>query len=95
MEGAAMKGLLVAVAVIVPGGLVVLAVIAFLRRRIEPGPDPWLEARITPPKYRWNKADEGVRQRTTARRDAADRMRSRAAHVESGSAVSDLLRRVK
>lgn len=58
-------------------------------------PDPWLAARIVPPTYRWRKADEALRKRTEAKRKAADGWRSRALNVDSGSAASDLLRRVK
>lgn len=83
--------LLLAVAIVVSGGgLVALAVL--LRRR-------WLAAQqppvIAPPRQIFTGHDEGARLRTEARRKAADAIRSRAAHVETGARVSDVLRRIK
>jgi hypothetical protein len=50
---------------------------------------------IKPPVYRYTGSDESLRDRTKARREAAQRIRGRAAQVESGGAVSELLRRIK
>lgn len=39
--------------------------------------------------------DDSLRLKTNARRDTADRMRARAAHIESGASASQVLRMVK
>lgn len=85
---------LAAVAVILPGGwLVALAV--WLRRRWLARDARAVDALIKPPRPVFEGSDEGLRQRTEKRRQAANGIRGRAARVESGSPVSDVLRLVK
>lgn len=55
--------------------------------------DPALN--IKPPRYSFTGSDEQLAARTRIRRDAADAIRSRAAKVESGAKVGDILRIVK
>ena len=50
---------------------------------------------IKPPILKYAGSDEGMRDRTAKRREAADKIRQRAAHVETGSKVADVLRMVK
>jgi hypothetical protein len=50
---------------------------------------------IKPPTYIFTGHDDALRQRTEARRKAAEGLRTRANHVDSGEAVSNILRRVK
>lgn len=50
---------------------------------------------IKPPVQTYDGHNDALRILTKARRDAADRMRARAAKVESGSKTSDILRMVK
>ncbi len=57
--------------------------------------DDLIDTLITAPVYKWDRQDDALRVRTEARRKAADAMRARAAHVESGEPVSTILRRVK
>lgn len=45
--------------------------------------------------YRFAGHDDSLRVKTEAKRQAADRMRTRAARVETGSKVSEILRMVK
>lgn len=45
--------------------------------------------------YRFEGHDDSLRVKTEAKRQAADRMRTRAARVETGSKVSEILRMVK
>jgi len=89
------RPLLIVLAVVLGPVGIALALAVVVRRYVADQPDPWIEKRITRPRYRWEKADEALQQRTAARREAAHRIRTRAAHVESGSPVSELLRRVK
>lgn len=49
---------------------------------------------IKPPIVKYVGADEGLRDRTAKKREAADKIRSRANKVETGSPVADVLRRV-
>lgn len=57
--------------------------------------DAELDARITAPVQKFAGHDEGLAKLTRQRREAADQMRRRAGHVESGAAVSDVLRLVR
>ena len=57
-------------------------------------PEPCDEL-IVPPRPLYVGTDESLRERTKARREAAQRIRGRAAQVDSGGAVSELLRRIK
>lgn len=50
---------------------------------------------IKPPIYSFTGQDDALRQRTEARRKASESMRARASHIDSGEAVSNILRRVK
>lgn len=52
-------------------------------------------ARIKPPVQKFTGHDEGLAKLTRQRREAADQIRRRAVHVESGAAVSDVLRLVR
>lgn len=74
------------------GALLVIApwVVARLGRRY--GQDDVIETAIKAPTYRHVGADEGLQARSRQRRDAADRIRARAAAVESGAKVADVLR---
>ncbi len=60
-----------------------------------PEDDPKLAELIKPPRILFTGCDEGLRERTEKRRQAAERIRQRAQRVESGSPVSDILRMVK
>lgn len=90
-------GILAALALL-PGGLIVLALIWWRRR--------WLErerraiaARIVPPIQRFEKAmngeDEAMRAGAERRRHAADDKRRDAARIQSGQPVEERLRLVK
>lgn len=46
---------------------------------------------IKPPVYRFTGFDEALRTRTKARREAAERIRARAARVDSGAPISAVL----
>lgn len=50
---------------------------------------------IRPPVYRFTGSDEALAVRTRKRREAADAIRVRAAKVETGAKVSDVLKLVK
>jgi len=79
---------------LLPGGsLIYLAV--WLRRRWMAREAATVAALIVPPRQVFAGQDDALRVRTEARRKAADAIRARAAHVESGARVSDVLRRVK
>ena len=72
---------------------VVLALIQWARRRVlaaRDAPDPALE--IKPPTYRYLDHDEDLAHRTNMRREAAARIRQRAARVESGESVYRVMR---
>lgn len=83
-------------ALAVVGALSVLAlfvtpwIVAYLGRHY--GSD---DVPISKPRYRYLNADEGLRERTAKRRQAADAIRKRAAKVDSGNPVFDVLRMVK
>ncbi len=79
---------------LMPGGsLIALGV--WLRRRWLAREAAAIDARIQPPIQLFKGQDDALRVRTKKRREAADGIRSRAAHVETGAPVSDVLRRVK
>lgn len=86
--------------VALPGGsLIVAAVfigrwISRRRRQGEVGAE-LAQLLIKSPVVRFTGHDEALQQRTRRRRDAANQIRERAAQVESGVPVSDVLRRVK
>lgn len=91
---------LVLLGVLPGGGLLLLAVVAhWLRRRWIAADaarvDALIAANRPTHKKGFDEHDEQLRKRTEARRDAADRIRRRAAHVESGARASDVLRMVK
>lgn len=82
------------------GALLVGAVMCVARRRRwlareRHAIDQRIEANRPRPKPDFMKADDSLRVRTMARRDTADRLRSRAAHVESGASAAQILRAVK
>ena len=54
-----------------------------------------VESLIRPPVTKFETADDQLRVVTEQRRKAADSLRARAAHVDSGAKVSDVLRIVK
>ncbi len=86
--------ILPAVALVLPfGSLIALGI--WLRRRWLARASDALDAQIKPPRIVYASSDEPLRKRTEARRKAADGIRRRASIVESGSPVSDVLRRVK
>lgn len=58
-------------------------------------PDELITELIKPPRIVHRNFDESLRERTAAKRQAADKIRARANHVESGSPVADVLRMVK
>jgi hypothetical protein len=75
----------------------VVAVLA-IRWLLQPmGPSVDIDALIEAKgaRLKFHGHDENLRKRTQERREAAGRMRGRAAQVESGAPVSVLLRRVK
>lgn len=76
------------------GGLAITAGV-WLRRRSLARDLTRVIAEIRPPTYRFTGLDEPLRKRTEAKRKAADAIRSRAALVETGAPVSDVLRLVK
>lgn len=53
------------------------------------------EPEIRPPVYRFTGSDEALAVRTRARRTASDAMRARAARVDGGAKVGDVLRMVR
>lgn len=57
--------------------------------------DELIDTLIKPPVQIFVGLDDDLRKRTEARRKAADGIRSRAAHVESGSSVGTVLAMVK
>ncbi len=67
------------------------------RRRVAWHEADTLAARIVPPVYKpgMTMMDDRLRVRSLARRQAADSLKARARHVDSGSPVSQILRRVK
>lgn len=78
------------------GFLVGVYVVArWLRQRATAREVARIDGLIRPPVLKFAKHDDNLRLRTEQRRKAADGLRTRAAHVDSGSSVSDLLRRVK
>lgn len=83
------------------GSAAVLIIGAVYRRWTQQQPDPALELLIGKPRYMVDasgkrlKHNEGLAARTRLRRTAADAIRQRAAKVESGTPVSDVLRMVK
>lgn len=81
---------------LLPGGSILFAIV-WLRRRWIARDAAAIDALIVPPTYGagMTKQNDALRLRTEARRKAADAIRSRAAHVETGASVSDVLRRVK
>lgn len=87
-----MKGLALALL-----GLILLIltpwIIARLGRRY--GSDDLVIPPLSKERYLYLNADESLRERTAKKRQAADVIRTRAAKVESGSPVSEILRRVK
>lgn len=86
------RWVLVVAVLALPGGLVLAA---WLLKRARQDADPWIAAHIKPPSYRWTASDESLRNRTAQRRKAADGIRTRAAKVETGASVSDVLRMIK
>ena len=91
-----MKPWLIVVAAIVPGGSLLLLA-AWAWKRWMTVTDTKIDTLIVPPSFRpgMEKQNDSLRVKTEARRKAAASMRTRAAHVESGAPVCDLLRRVK
>ena len=78
------------------GAAVYLLAVAFLRgarRLARRYPDHALQ--IRPPVQSFEGFDPDVREATNKRRAAADAIRTRAAHVETGARVADVLRIVK
>jgi len=90
---------LVAFVLVVPGGLVVtLAAWWHQRRRKQASYElSYINTRIllNAAQPRFEGHDDALRIRTERRREAANKMRTRAAKVESGEPVSDLLAMVK
>lgn len=82
-------------AVVLPGGLVIAAVVWLRRRWLANRAADLLITPLGPQHYRFTGHDEALRLRTEARRKAAAGIRTRANLVESGAPVSDVLRRVK
>jgi hypothetical protein len=85
---------------LVPGGLLVLAlglVLRAWRRRQATRDAAQVDALIAAKgaRPRFTGHDDRLRVKTHQRREAADRFRRKAAHVESGAPVSDVLRLVK
>lgn len=66
--------------------------VAYLARQAE---DDVIDTLIKPVQQRFTGSDEALQARTAKKRQAADSIRRRAAHVESGSQVADVLRMVK
>lgn len=89
--------ILAGLALLLPGSTIVL-VAFWLRRRLRTRDvDPTIDALIVPPIYGkgMETHDDALRVKTEARRKAADAIRTRAAHVESGAPVKDVLRMVR
>lgn len=83
-----------------PGGFLMLAVLLLLRwvrRRQLARETASLNALIVEKglRVRFVGHDDSLRVKTQLRRDAADRLKRRAAHVASGATTSDVLRMVK
>lgn len=57
--------------------------------------DKEIDTLIKPPRVLFAGSDEGLRERTDKRRKAADSIRRRAAGLDAGAKVSDVLRAVK
>lgn len=88
-----MKPWVYVAAVILPGGCLLLLAY-WIRRRLRDAEDPMLAGKIVPPVVKFAGHDDALRVRTIARRKAADAIRTRAGHIESGAPVSDVLRLV-
>lgn len=83
---------------VVPGGSAILVGYALYRlwkRSRTPFIDIELQKLIKPPVQKFTGHDEGLARLTRQRREAADKIRIRAAHVETGSKVADVLRIVR
>ncbi len=63
-----------------------------IQRRTDRYEREYLAERIRPPKYRFEGMDEALRARTEQRRRAAEGIRGRAARLESGSRVGEVMR---
>jgi hypothetical protein len=88
------KAWLLLAAIVLPGGGVLLAAV-WLRRRWMRRAAAHADCLISAPVRKFDASDEGLRARTLKRRKAADDIRKRAAKVETGAPVSDVLRAVK
>ena len=84
-------GILVAV------GVLTLLVVPWILRRLSwrYGRDTLVIPPLSKARYRFLNSDEALAERTAKKRSVADGSRKRAAQVDSGTPVSDLLRRVK
>lgn len=85
---------------VLPGGTVIAAVLAigWLIRRANGHRQLSVDeelALIKTPKPLFVGHDEALAKRTMERRKAADKIRVRASHIESGAPVSDVLRMVR
>jgi hypothetical protein len=75
--------------------LVIRAIAESFRRRRTASELAHADSLIKPASYRFTGTDEAVRERTAKRRRAAAGIRTRAARVDAGAPVSDVLRMVK
>src|SRR4051812_47103529 len=84
--------------VLLPGGFVAggIALAMYLRRRWLAREAAQVDALIASNRATSRKGfdvhDDALRQKTEQRRDVAERMRRRAAHVESGAAAAEVVR---
>jgi hypothetical protein len=81
------------VLVLLAAGMTVLK--AWRRRRDRQREADRIARLIRPPNYLFTGSDEQLAARTAKRRTAAENIRRRAANVETGSPVSDVLRSIK
>lgn len=83
---------------VLPGGSLIVIALAIgwlVRRARQQSVDAEIQALIKTPVHKFTGHDEALWKRTKDRREAAHKIRVRAAKVETGAPVSDILRRVK
>lgn len=79
---------------VLPGGLVLFAIVWLWRRSAEPL-DATINTLIVPPLQKFSGADEALQAKSAARREIAESIRKRSALVASGSRAGDVLKIVR
>lgn len=84
----------IALVILMPGGWI-LALAWWLRRRWVRRSAQHADTLIRPPIWRFRRSDDTLRVKTEQRRKAADGIRQRAVHIESGATAADVLKLVR